>query len=199
MSASLPVSTMFNTFRAATRLGYFLVKKMTAQTSIARPSSGRTAVRSCQFITSLRGRPRAEERRDTHQIVRDDAKADVADRAVHAVIATAAQAVPTFDHTNPAFAADAPALAATKPALAFMRAAGRCLATGPRQDDTSDAALHGRRFVRCRSKAAIARREVRGTVKQRQVPIEGRHTHSVLSAGRRSCTSYAVMIWCSDS
>ena len=63
----------------------------------------------------LCGGPHPGEGRDVHQIVRDDAQADPAVHAGDAMVATAAQTVATFEHTDATFAADAPALSTAEP------------------------------------------------------------------------------------
>lgn len=116
-----------------------------------------------------------QERRGAHQVIRNDAEADPSSRAVRAVIATAPQAVPSFDHADAAFAADAPALSAPKPSLSFMRAPRRRFPSGPRPDDASHAPLHGRVFVLGRGKVSVAGGDVWWAVKQRDMAIERRH------------------------
>ena len=91
-----------------------------------------------------------------------------------AVIATAPQTVPSFDHTDPAFAPDAPALASAKPSLSFVCASCRRLPSWSGQDHASDAAPHGGVFILRRGKAAIARRDVRWAIEQGDVPIQRR-------------------------
>ena len=87
------------------------------------------------------------ERRDVHQIVGDHREADPAVHAVDAMVATAAQAVATFEHTDAAFASDAPALAAAKPVLTLIGAPRGGLGAATRQDHASDPAVGGGLFV----------------------------------------------------
>src|SRR5258708_36518014 len=96
------------------------------------------------------------EGRDVHQIVGDDAEADPAMHAVDAMVATAAQTMSTFEHTDAAFASDAPALPAAEPALTFIGAPRRRLGAAPRQDDASHTAVNRRLFVPGRAEAAVA-------------------------------------------
>src|SRR5438105_4413369 len=102
-------------------------------------SCGRLADRSFHIVVSLCGGPRVCEGRDVHQIVGDDAEADPSMHAVDAMVATAAQTVSTFEHTDAAFAPDAPPLSTAEPALTLKGTSrGRFRAT-PRQDDASHA------------------------------------------------------------
>ena len=79
-----------------------------------------------------------------------------------------------FDHTDAAFAADAPALAPTKPPLPFVRASRRGLPSWSGQDDPPHATLHRRLFVLGRRESAIASRDIRGPIEDREVPIQRR-------------------------
>src|SRR5258707_7425001 len=87
------------------------------------------------------------ERRDVHQIVGDHPEADPAVHAVDAMVATAAQAMATFEHTDAAFAPDAPALAAAEPVLALIGPPRRRLRAATRQDHASDTPSRGSLFV----------------------------------------------------
>ena len=78
-------------------------------------------------FVSMRWPARSRKVAHAHQIVGDDAEPDPAVHAVGAMVATAAQAMTSFEHTDAAFAADAPALPATEPSLPFMRAPRRRL------------------------------------------------------------------------
>src|SRR5260370_40653841 len=95
---------------------------MTAQGADLSRSRGRFADRSLHFLVSLcnGNGPRPCEGGDGHEIVGDHAEADPAVHAVDPMIATAAQAMATFEHTDAAFAPDAPALAAAEPGLAVI-------------------------------------------------------------------------------
>lgn len=80
-------------------------EEMTAQKPFFCPSGGRLAVRSFISPSSLCGGPRVQERRGAHEVIGNDAEADPASSAIRAMVATAPQAVPSFDHTDAAFAA----------------------------------------------------------------------------------------------
>src|SRR5258708_4295497 len=110
---------------------------------------------------SLCGGPRCCKGRDVHQIVRDDAESDPSVHAIDAMVATAAQTMTTFEHTDATFAPDAPALPATEPALTFMGAPRRRFGAGPRQDHASHAAVHRRLFVAGRAEPPVARGQIR--------------------------------------
>jgi len=101
------------------------------------------------------------ERRDVHQIVGDHPEADPAVYALDAMVATAAQAMATFEHTDAAFRADAPPLAATEPALVFIRAARRRFRASARQDHTSNATLDGGSFITSGCESPITGGQVR--------------------------------------
>jgi hypothetical protein len=112
---------------------------MTSQRLSLVPFGGRPAVQSFHFSDfqrrALAGGPRVDEGRCAHQVIGNHTEPHPPSRAISASIATAPQAVASFDHTDAAFAGDAPALPATKPALALMRAARGGFATRARQDD----------------------------------------------------------------
>ena len=91
-----------------------------------------------------------------------------------AMVATASQSMPSFDHADAPFAADAPALPAPKPALPFIRASRRRLRPAPRQDDASHAAVGGRLFVGRGAEAAIAGRQIRRAAEDRLMAVQGR-------------------------
>src|ERR1700730_14262323 len=114
-------------------------------------------------LVSLCGGPRSCEGRDVDQIVGDHAEANPSVHAVDAMVATAAQAVTTFEHTDATFAADAPALAATEPVLALICAPRGRLGAATRQDHASDTAVGGGLFVGRRAEAAITGDQIRGT------------------------------------
>ena len=107
-------------------------------------------------------------------MISDDAEADPSVHAVEAMVATAAQAVTTREHTDATFAPDAPALPAAEPALTFMGAPRRRLGAGPRQDHPSHAAVHRRLFVAGRAETAVARGQIRRAPEDRLRPIQRR-------------------------
>src|SRR5262245_48684362 len=90
---------------------------------------------SDRFISfvSRRGGPRVQERRGAHQVISNDAEADPARGPISTVIPTASQAMPSFDHTDPAFTADTPALSPAKPPLTLMGTSRGCFASGARE------------------------------------------------------------------
>src|SRR5205814_9949038 len=92
--------------------------------------------------------------------------------ALRAMVATAPQAMPSFDHPDTAFASDTPALPAPKPSLSFMRAPRRCFPSGPRQDNASHPAAGGRLFIGGRGESTITSSDVRGTIEHRDMPIQ---------------------------
>jgi hypothetical protein len=149
---------------------------MTSQRLTLRASGGRPAVQSCHFtdvhLWSLSDGPRVCEGRRAHQVIRNHAEPDPPSGAVSASIATAPQAMPSFDHTDAAFAADAPPLPSTKPALTFMRPPRGCFAARPRQDDPSHPAGDRRGFIGGRCESTIARRDVGWSIKHGDMPIE---------------------------
>jgi hypothetical protein len=147
---------------------------MTAQDPFCCRSGGRLAVRSFQFIECLCGGPRVQERRGAHEVIGNDAEADPASGTFRAMVATAPQAVPSFDHTDAAFAPDAPALSAPEPSLSFIGAPRRCLSPRARQDDPSHAAARRRLFIGSRRESAITRGDVWGAIKHREMPIQRR-------------------------
>src|SRR3989442_2186467 len=116
---------------------------MTARELFCPGSRGRLADQSFHFLFSLCGGPRICERRDVYQIVSDHPEADPAVHAVDAMVATAAQAMATFEHTDAAFAPDAPALAAAEPVLALIGTPRGRLGAATRQDHASDTAVGG--------------------------------------------------------
>ncbi len=107
---------------------------MTAQRLSLPPSGGRPAVESFHFtdfhVGALCGGARVHERGRAHQVIGNHTEADPPRRTVRAPIATAPQAMSSFDHADAAFAADAPQLPSTKPPLALIRPAHRCLRPG---------------------------------------------------------------------
>src|SRR5215211_4368439 len=88
------------------------------------------------------------------------------------MIATAAQAMATFEHADAAFAADAPPLPATEPALTFIRAPWRGLRPASGQDHTAHATFSRCVFVGRRTAAAIARGQIRRAAEDRLMPIQ---------------------------
>src|SRR6266511_3447944 len=90
------------------------------------------------------------------------------------MIATAAETMATFEHTDAAFAPHAPALTATEPALPLIRASRGCFSSGSRQYYPSDTACERRLFVLGGGKAAIGGGNIRGAAKDRDVAIERR-------------------------
>ena len=168
---------------------------MTAREAVLLPIRAAGSL-SDRFISSssLCGGPRVQEGRGAHQIVGDDAEPDPASDAVRAMVATASQAMPTFEHTDAAFAPDAPALAAAEPALSFMRASRRRFAPGRGKITRRTPRVSGRVFILGRGKAAIARGKIRRAAEDRDVPIERRRSTASCPPGRVAWTSYAVMI-----
>src|ERR1700680_112090 len=114
------------------------------------------------------------EGRDVHQIVSDHTEADPAVHAVDAMVATAAKAMATFEHTDAAFAPDAPALAAAEPVLALIGTPRGRLGTATRQDHASDTAVGGGLFVGRRAEGAIAGGQIRRAAEDRLMPIQRR-------------------------
>src|SRR5258708_32339710 len=90
------------------------------------------------------------------------------------MIATAAETMATFEHTDAAFAADAPTLAATKPALPLIRASRWCLSSGSRQHDTTDATSERPVFVCGGRKAPPGGADIWGPRKKPERPGPGR-------------------------
>src|SRR5947199_9916250 len=107
---------------------------MTARRADLSRSRGRLADQSFHFLVSLCRGPRISERRDVHQIVSDAPGADPAMHAVDAMVATAAQSMATFEHTDAAFAPDAPALATAEPMLALISTSRGRLGAAAGQD-----------------------------------------------------------------
>src|SRR5207244_10723045 len=97
------------------------------------------------------------------QIAGDNTEPDPTMQAAEATIATAAQAMSTFEHADAAFAADAPALPAPEPALTFIGAPGRRLGADARQDHASHPAVHRCLFVPGRAETAVAGGQIRPT------------------------------------
>src|SRR2546425_7350711 len=94
--------------------------------------------------------------------------------AVDAMIATAAQAMATFEHTDATFASDTPALTAAEPVLTLIGAPRRRLGAAPRQDHASDPAVGGSLFVGRRAEPAIAGGEIRCAIEDRLMAIQRR-------------------------
>ena len=88
------------------------------------------------------------------------------------MVATAPQAMSSFEHTDAAFASDAPALAAAEPALTLIGAPRRRLGAATRQDHASDTAVNRRLFVAGRAEAAIASGQIRRAAEDRLMPIQ---------------------------
>src|SRR5258708_11851583 len=147
---------------------------MTAQGADLSRSRGRFADRSLHFLVSLYNGPRPCEGGDVHEIVGDHAEADPAVHAVDAMIATAAQAMATFEHTDATFTADAPPLPATEPALTFERAPRWRLRATARQHHATDAAAGRGLFIGRGAEAPIAGGEIRGAAEDHLMPIHRR-------------------------
>ena len=147
-------------------------EEMTARELFCLRSRGRFADRSFHFLVPLCGGPRFCKGRDVHQIVSDDAEPDPSVHAVDAMVATATQAVTTFEHTDATFAPDAPALAAAEPVLPLIGTPRRRLGAATRQDHASNTASGGGLFVGRRAEAAIARGQIRRAGEDRLVAIQ---------------------------
>ena len=146
---------------------------MTARELFCPRSRGRLADRSFHFVSFLYAVALALCKcRDVHQIVGDDTEPDPSVHAVDTMVATAAQAVSTFEHTDATFAPDAPALPAAEPALAFIGAPRWRLGAGPRQDHASHAAVNRRLLVAGRAEAAVARGQIRRAAEDRLMSIQ---------------------------
>ena len=143
---------------------------MTASCSVHDRAVGSLTHRFTSTVSLCSG-PRLCKGRDVHQIVRDDAESHPSVHAVDAMVATTAQTMTTFEHTDAAFAPDAPALPATEPALMFVGAPRRRLDAAARQDDASHAAVGRRLFVTGGTEAAVARSQIRRAPKDRLMPM----------------------------
>src|SRR5215203_775680 len=101
------------------------------------------------------------------------------------MVATAAQAMSTFEHTDSAFAPDAPALPAPEPALPLMGTPRRRLGAALRQDHAAHATVHRRLFVTGGAEAAVARGQVWRTAKNHLMPIQRRGPQRDVGRSRR--------------
>src|SRR2546425_13373945 len=90
------------------------------------------------------------------------------------MVATATQAMSTFEHTDATFASDAPALPAAEPTLTFMGAPRRRLGATTRQHHATDAAIGRGLFIGRGAETPIARGEIRGAAENRLMPIQRR-------------------------
>src|SRR5262249_58536907 len=138
------------------------------------PFEGRLRDGSSHSRCSLRGDPRIQLCRGTHQVIGNDAETDPPMRAVRAMIATASQAMSPLEHTDAALAAHAPVLTAPEPRLPFVRAARRRLASLARQDHPTHAALMRGLFILGGGEAPIDRRYIRCAPKGGDVSIQRR-------------------------
>src|SRR4029453_17206801 len=145
---------------------------MTLRTPVDLLFRARGSGRSFHFTLQSRGVLLPQYGRGAHEVIGDHPETYPSTDAVGPAVATTPETMSTFDHANAAFAPHAPALPAAEPSLSFMGAPRWRFAAWPGQDDASDAAHHGGLFIRRGGKAAIARRQVRGATKDRDVPIE---------------------------
>ena len=75
----------------------------------------------------LCGGARIQDRRGTQQVIGTDPEPHPAGRAIDAPVTGSAQAMSSFEHTDPALAPDTPSLLPTKPPLSLVRATRRSL------------------------------------------------------------------------
>src|SRR6266545_5718006 len=101
------------------------------------------------------------------------------------MIATAAQAMATFEHTDAAFAPDAPALAAAEPVLALIGPPRRRLRAATRQDHASDTPSRRGLFVGRRAEPTITSGQIRGTTEDRPMAIQRRCPQGDVGGPRR--------------
>ena len=189
---SVLTSIAFSTANFTAHTSVLSGEEMTAQRPFLPPFGGRPAVHSLHLtdfqVRPLSGRPRGHERRRVDQVVGNDPEPDPASGAVSASIATAPQAMTSFDHTDAPFAPDAPPLAAAEPSLPLMRTPRRRFPSWSRQDHTTHSALQCGLFVLGRREPPISRSDVGGR-SNISMCRSSAGVHRVMSAGRRSATT----------
>ena len=108
------------------------------------------------------------------QVIGDDAQADPALDAGHAFVATAVQAVATFEQTDTTLAAGAPLLGVAEPAFLLepltLRALGGAIGDG----DSFDAAGLRGEFIALREEGGISGDQIRHATQELLMDIERR-------------------------